>query len=273
MASLKSITLYNSYFKGKKTRIDCDGHTMVSGNNGAGKTSALRLIPMFFGAEPRQVLSRSGNKLNFVDYYLPNNQSMIVFEYERTNGETCCVALYRPESSVKTGHVYRFVMGKASDSIFHPELSARYKDKEPAYKILSSGLRQVGVASSNQINTTSNYRDILFNTVPMGKNSGPLRGESSRFRIGNPEDRIKHLHDLTTVSMNYNQLISRLREMIIDTHLLVDTKPEGANSQNASTWRDLEGLWAFEAKRNRLDKGIEKYHELMSLRQLLGPKL
>ncbi|WP_373565941.1 ATP-binding protein [Microbulbifer okhotskensis] len=52
MLGLKKIVLHNSYIKGKVTCIECEGHTNNSGGNGAGKTSALILIPVFYGKEP-----------------------------------------------------------------------------------------------------------------------------------------------------------------------------------------------------------------------------
>jgi len=95
---LTSIILHDSYFRGKRTRINCNGHTNNNGDNGAGKTSALILIPIFYGQEPNKLISRAGNKSNFVEYYLPSNQSLIVYEYSRqqaSNIQTYCVCLYR----------------------------------------------------------------------------------------------------------------------------------------------------------------------------------
>lgn len=88
MAGLQAIHLHNSIFQGKRVSLNCDGHTNLTGGNGAGKTSILRLIPIFYGFEPNRLIDRAANKKNFTDFYLPNNQSMIVFEYTRARGKT-----------------------------------------------------------------------------------------------------------------------------------------------------------------------------------------
>jgi ABC-type molybdenum transport system ATPase subunit/photorepair protein PhrA len=61
--------LHNSYIRSKRSLVKCDGHTNITGANGAGKTSLLHLIPVFNGAKPNQMVSRSAGKSNFLDYY------------------------------------------------------------------------------------------------------------------------------------------------------------------------------------------------------------
>ena len=41
MFGLKAIILHDSYYRGIRTRIDCYDQTNNTGDNGAGKTSAL----------------------------------------------------------------------------------------------------------------------------------------------------------------------------------------------------------------------------------------
>jgi len=81
---LESIILQHSIFKGKRVNLSCDGHTNNTGTNGAGKTSSLQLIPVFYGGEPDRLINRAAGKLSFIDYYLPSDQSMIIFEYRRS---------------------------------------------------------------------------------------------------------------------------------------------------------------------------------------------
>ncbi|CAM4325311.1 ATP-binding protein [Vreelandella rituensis] len=119
MSGLQNIILHHSYFTGLRVAIPCAGHTYLVGTNGAGKTSALLLIPMFYGKEPASLVVQAADKGNFVSYYLPNAQSMIVFEYQRLTGETCCAVIYRHRQNQ---YAYRFVKGNylAGSRLYSP---------------------------------------------------------------------------------------------------------------------------------------------------------
>ncbi|MCP5409578.1 MAG: ATP-binding protein [Chromatiaceae bacterium] len=95
MQGLLRIILIDSFIAGKRVVVDLDGHAALSGGNGAGKTTFLVLLPIFYGAEPRQVETRAAGKDSFVDHYLPRPTSLIIYEYERGDG-LCCAVLYRP---------------------------------------------------------------------------------------------------------------------------------------------------------------------------------
>src|SRR5690625_3292795 len=118
MAGLRSIVLHHSYLHGIRTRIECYDHTMLYGSNGVGKTSLLHLIPVFLGIEPRRIMERGAGKKSFADYYLPNMQSMILYEYERLDGVICCAVIYRPAG--QADYAYRFIEGSADDTLYHP---------------------------------------------------------------------------------------------------------------------------------------------------------
>ena len=104
VSGLLKIYLLKSFFNNLFVEVNCQGNTNNTGNNGAGKTSLLSLIPIFYGAEPNTVVSREAGKSSFVQYYLPANASLLAFEYLHL-GEKRCVLLYSHESQL----YYRFV--------------------------------------------------------------------------------------------------------------------------------------------------------------------
>lgn len=63
---------------------------ILTGENGVGKTSLIRLIPVFFGELPRRI---TFGTLSFVEFYLARSTSYIIFEYER-RGVVCQSVLY-----------------------------------------------------------------------------------------------------------------------------------------------------------------------------------
>ncbi len=83
-----------------------DGHTSLTGANGVGKTSLLRLIPLFYGESQNKLGQGGGVNQSFVQYYLPHTTSFIVFEYSRY-GKLCMVVLHVSRSGENV--YYRFI--------------------------------------------------------------------------------------------------------------------------------------------------------------------
>ncbi|MCK5818415.1 MAG: ATP-binding protein [Psychromonas sp.] len=88
---LLRIIIIDSFWKGQVNELDLSGHTQFEGTNGAGKTSLMRLLPLFYGMRPSEIVSKVDQALNFVDFYLPRDSSLLVYEYKRPYGQTCLV--------------------------------------------------------------------------------------------------------------------------------------------------------------------------------------
>ncbi|HIC7214461.1 ATP-binding protein [Burkholderia stabilis] len=97
--------LIDSYTEGRITELPLAGGTAITGRNGRGKTTLLRLIPAFYGALPNRIVKPASNRKNFVPYYLPRSTSYIVYEYRRDD-VLCCAILCSDQSG--DGVEYRF---------------------------------------------------------------------------------------------------------------------------------------------------------------------
>ena len=75
MAKILRIIMIDSLCRGERAEIILDGNTSLTGTNGIGKSSILRLIPVFYGAPPGSVVKSDGNNKSFADWYLPNESS------------------------------------------------------------------------------------------------------------------------------------------------------------------------------------------------------
>lgn len=115
MSRLIKMVLIDSYVKGKITEIRMDGNTNVNGGNGYGKTTLLRILPVFYGASPRKIVSSEGINKGFVDWYLPRRTSYIAYEYERDN-RLCTVILSRKADA--STPAFRFVEQPVDKSWF-----------------------------------------------------------------------------------------------------------------------------------------------------------
>lgn len=106
--ALQRVILIDSYTEGRITELPLAGGTAITGRNGRGKTSLLRLIPAFYGERPDRIVKPVSNQKNFARYYLPRSTSYIVYEYRR-DGIVCCAILCSDQSG--DGVEYRFARG------------------------------------------------------------------------------------------------------------------------------------------------------------------
>jgi hypothetical protein len=152
---LRRIILIDSYVEGMASEIDVSGHTNISGGNGTGKTSFLRLIPIFYGEKPSRLVIASGNgNLSFNDYYLKRSGSYIVFEY-MSHGEPRMVVFCNRANDNRHRHVF-------IDSGYREDI---FMDVDngvilPAHELLTR-LSSASISHLN-VDTTQNYRQILL---------------------------------------------------------------------------------------------------------------
>jgi len=99
---LLRMILIDSYAPGGEAIINLDGGAVVTGDNGAGKTSLIRLIPIFFGENPGRINAGTDG---FIDFYLGRTTSYIIFEYQR-RGVLCQAVLTAGQNQTYT---YRFI--------------------------------------------------------------------------------------------------------------------------------------------------------------------
>lgn len=112
---LTRLILIDSYARGKTVEIDLSGHTALTGENASGKTTLLRLFPLFFGEAPSRVIQSDENNLKFARHYLPHTSSYVVFEYERRGQRVLSVIHADGQSD---GANYRFINRPFSPDLF-----------------------------------------------------------------------------------------------------------------------------------------------------------
>ena len=85
---LRRLILLDSYIRRCRAELKIDGHVSVTGRNASGKTSLIRILPLFFGAEPGHLVrNNSGSHhTSFSGFYLPGDGSYLVFEYATAQG-------------------------------------------------------------------------------------------------------------------------------------------------------------------------------------------
>ena len=84
---------------GRISELDPRGGVLTVGANGVGKTSFLRLIPLFYGATPSQVLKGTG-RTSMIKHTLPDPSSAVAYEYERESDAHLRTAVLQPKPVV-----------------------------------------------------------------------------------------------------------------------------------------------------------------------------
>lgn len=157
MSQLLKIVLIDSLCAGAKAELVMSGNTSLNGTNGIGKSSFLKLIPVFYGATPGRVIRAGANKQSFANWYLPNASSFIVFEYTNSEGQPRCAVMHRSGES----YSYRLV-----SSAWKPELL--YIDPAAGLLVSAAELQghilRIGVDCSPELQPMHYRRIIQYNT-------------------------------------------------------------------------------------------------------------
>jgi len=104
---------------GRVAELDPRGGVLAIGENGVGKTTFLRLLPVFYGATTSQILRGSGRD-SLIAYMLPDPSSCVVYEYEReTKDDLRCVVMHCQNNA--DAPEFRFIHAGFREDFFYDE--------------------------------------------------------------------------------------------------------------------------------------------------------
>ncbi|WGT51388.1 ATP-binding protein [Thioclava nitratireducens] len=142
-------------FTGAIAEIPLDGNTLITGQNAAGKTSVIQLMPLFLGVPPSKISDKTQGK-DFYRYYVPRASSYIAFEYQHRDGYPRSVIIHSALSDDKL--VFRFVRSALYEDMFVTENGDFVSSDN-----LASHLRNRGYnVASQQVDTILDYRTIIL---------------------------------------------------------------------------------------------------------------
>lgn len=260
--SLSRMILIDAYRKGAMTELRLDGHTSLTGANGAGKTSLLRLIPLFYGESPNKLVQGGGVNQSFVQHYLPHTTSFIVFEYSR-RGKGCMVVLHASKSGESV--YYRFI-----DQPFALE---RFRDENGDLvngSDLNRHIKKRGEYCSEQITALIDYRAIIQNSVSGNKDH---RNLAANFAFVGSDSRLSHVEKIVTGMFSRVTHFRDIKRMIVSC--IVDDKNtiklESSKTAMEDWVKEYRAYTSVMAHAGRMKDFREAYlrHELAS-KQLVG---
>lgn len=199
---LTRLILIDSYARGKTVEIDLAGHTALTGENASGKTTLLRLFPLFFGEAPSRIIQSDENNLKFARHYLPHTSSYVVFEYKRRGQRVLSVIHADGQSD---GVNYRFI-----NCSFSPEL---FRDMNGLVQCqdLSRHLTKMGVDFTKPLSLTL-YRQILQNET--GREHRQL---ATMYAFTGSGGRLKHIERIITSILQRATTFFDLKRMIVSS--------------------------------------------------------
>ena len=260
MYGLRKIIQIDGFIPGKRTVVELDGHSIINGTNGAGKSSTLKLLSFFYGNDPSQLYSSASVQKSFVQFYLPRHTSHLIFEYERESG-LCCVAVYRHKNGEK--HVYRFLEGGFSEERFsHKDASG-----EAIYcngHDLKIHWQRLGLNSSKQIEVVTDYRAIIQNDsslINRLSDSRELRRLAACFCLGNRTTRMRYIERICAAINSRRGNMERMKDMLADImakeDLIFPKSP--IHRDDVGLVKEISSLREFEKEIPRM-KSVLKQH-------------
>jgi hypothetical protein len=206
---LLRLILLDSYSSGGEAIIGLSDGAILTGDNGAGKTSLLSLIPIFYGENPGQCTSGSSS---FADFYLPHSTSYVIFEYERRNIPYLSILYSVGEAAFN----YRFIRSVYDLSIFTEDGDGA---NLISAKDLKVRLKTLGVPHSPVL-ALSEYRNIIQGRVAGGKSSAENRALVSEYSFTASGNKLAHIEKIVsgmfTRKANFDEFLRVIVDYISD---------------------------------------------------------
>jgi hypothetical protein len=264
---LKRLILINTHIKGKTAEIRLDGHANLSGANGAGKTSLLKLIAFFYGSEPSKLCPRIENKKSFVDYFLPFDKSYLVYEYASETGLQC-VAVYRHSSGLKPA--YRFIGSGFMPEAFYT-IGEDRKTKAYSNDMLKRQCQLHQIPISRQIETVQDYRAILMNhrsVIDRCEDAAELRRLIPIYSLS-PRRPLYHLEKVTEAALSSEGSLDRIKQIVAnimaEDGVAITSVTMSKDSLNLV--EDITSLREIDRERPRLERVVSDSIALVETRQ------
>lgn len=215
---------------GRIAKLDPRGGVLAVGINGVGKTTFLRLLPLFYGATPQQILRGTGLS-SMIAHTLPDASSAVAFEYEReTENDLRCVVMHcRPGEDSPQFHI---IHGGYRENFFYDENNQFVLRNEFKARVEALGFQVSRKLLLNQ------YRSVILNERVMTKESDEMRRLAAVHSLG--PKALYNLDQIAAAMANEKISFRDLRTIVIDR--VSDAQSDGSGSMSSR-----------ELKRNRGD--------------------
>ncbi|NRA84054.1 MAG: ATP-binding protein [Gammaproteobacteria bacterium] len=206
---LLRIIIIDSFWRGKINELNFSGHTQLEGTNGAGKTSLMRLLPLFYGMRPSDIVSKVDQSKNFADYYLPRESSMLVYEYQRPSPGSATPQVCQMIATSDG----RSVQYKLIDAPYHSEFFVGEDNKPLNIKeiVAKYQVNLTNVHSSNFLGVDK-YRQVI-QKLRSGQKSKEIKQLQSRYSLSNTP--CPHIDKVVNGTIEKNLDFDAVKRMLV----------------------------------------------------------
>ena len=186
VASLRKLIVVDSFAASRIREVRLDGHVHVAGRNGRGKTTLIRLIPLFYGEQPMRIVKAAGNVVRTLqEFMFSRSTSYVAFEYENGDGVKLAILHYGAD-----GAQYHLADGEYSRDLFVE------KDAFIEGRHLNARLRTLGRRPSSALGVLQ-YRAVIQGTA--GRiGMADLRPLVQRFALAPGKSRLKGIERISS---------------------------------------------------------------------------
>lgn len=152
------------------------GGVLAVGDNAVGKTTFLRLLPLFYGATPTQILRGTG-LATMIGYTLPDASSAVAYEYSRENASDlrCVVMHAKPGEEAPQFHI---ITGGFREDFFYDE-NGQFVTREE----FNDRVRAMGFDVTRKL-FLHQYRSVILNERLPTKEGAELHALAAKHSLG-----------------------------------------------------------------------------------------
>jgi hypothetical protein len=232
---------------GRIAELDPRGGVLAVGDNGVGKTTFLRLLPIFYGATPTQVLKGTGRS-SMISYTLPDPSSAVAYEYERESDTDLRTVVMHARAGEEAPQ-FHIIHGGYQETFFYDE-NNQYVGRDE----FKARVEAMGVEVTRRL-TLHQYRAVILNERLSTKEGVELRRLAALHSLGP-----RALYNLDQISaamanekINFRDLQNIVLERVSDAHT-VGVKPTNVrelkqNKESVSRWIEARAHLADILKR------------------------
>lgn len=261
---LRRIIQIDGFIAARQTVVELDGHSIINGTNGAGKSSTLKLLAFFYGSDPSQLDAHAAGRDPFVQFYLPRQTSLLIFEYSRESG-LCCAVAYRHKSGSK--HVYRFLAAGFTQERF----SQKNAQGELVYcqgHELKMHWQRLKLDCSQQVEIVTDYRAIIQNdSALINRDSKLLRRLAGSYCLGSRTTHMRYIDRICSAIISRSANMERMKDMLADIMagdgILFPDSP--LHQDDPLLAKEISSLLEFEQEIPRMKQVLQRHYERLQI--------